>query len=99
MTSLGGGEKKRKRGSTRNREIFFVFKYIFKSLSAFNQREASEDLKAQVDEKDLGYRDNSNVSPLSSALTFEEQLRPWRKSMISFSNCYSSGTAEWGKHV
>lgn len=33
-------------------------------------------------------------------VTFEEwTFQSWRKSMISFTNCYSSGTAEWAKLV
>lgn len=85
--------KKRKRASTRYMEqslFYFIFKPAsFESQSRFEDRSRWK----------VGLYVQKGTTPTFLLLNFEEQLQLWRKSTIFFSNCYSSGTAEWAKHV
>lgn len=89
VTSLGG--KIQKSGSTRYKEQPFL-----KVCFIFSHKKGNLNSKPEVD---AGSLVKGQLQVFLFEFCLEEQLQPWRKSMISFSNCCSSETAEWAKHV
>lgn len=83
-------------GGKKEKRIHSLQPFFLNPHFIFNhRRNCDQKWKLWVDEKDP----DATFTPFEFCSSSEEQHQPWRKSMISSSNSYSSGTAEWAKHV